>query len=537
MAEKEMEKLKADIKAEKKEIKAMLLNDTAINEVLDTLYYGYTDLKDITIKENVKSNIDTMLLIEHGKLNVDVETQEEIEKKTHRNFWEKETGRKAEYYKSLLDSTSDSPISERQNYIKLVEYITGSQNAKNKKQKAEEIINSYGSDLLNINDTIATFIYYYLREEKKIEEEQANKISVLSFLTGDNLTEDLEDLRKQLLEEIEEENLKYVGALADITASIRELIEKAELKRSNRQLVFVYDVEKEKEQKEIIPRFIYSEEMLISHSEYISTLVKNGFQLDKSVFSESEETLKKLNTEDNDILDLLILNWYDDGVRRFTDRQLAIALYHGGDSNADVSKEELQKINDSIDRLRKTDIKQGIESIEKIDSTKLKITETTTLISVIVREIEHAGNTTVYDFTGVQGFYEYAQVTKKISKYSNALITADIKGLQHDFKNDTLRRLIVRRIKGLDYKKHTAIDMREVYEVLEIKDPRNYTYAKNKVKSIIKELRYDPKKEKDIYYNFSYEFKKRNKATILTFTASTDQPLEMNKKEKDGETF
>ena len=153
------------------------------------------------------------------------------------------------------------------------------------------------------------------------------------------------------------------------------------------------------------------------------------------------------------------------------------------------------------------------------------------LISVIKREIQHNGNTTVYDFTGVQGYYLYAQATNKTSRYSNALITADIKGIQHDFKNDNLRRLLLRRVTGLSIKekKHTAIDMREIYETLEITDPRKYTYAKNKTKAILDELK---NKENEIYYNFSYAFKKRNKETLIVFSRDNSNPLEVDQRTK-----
>ena len=272
---------------------------------------------------------------------------------------------------------------------------------------------------------------------------------------------------------------------------------------------------------ELIPRRAKNDIMAISHSGYIDSLVLDGFKMNNSVYAASEQTLNSLKSEDRDILDLLTLTLYRGGIRRFTDRQIAIALYHGGNSSADVKPEELRKINESIERLRKTDIKQGIESIENIDSSKLKITETTTLINVIIRDIEHMGKTTVYDFTGVQGYFEYAEATKKQSRYSNSLISEDIKGIQHDYKNDGLRRLIVRRIAGLEFAKFTAIDMGEIYEVLEIKDPKNYPYARSKTKTIADELR-------GKYYNFHYEFKKQGRTTTkIIFKRDNQNPLEI----------
>ena len=517
--------------------KDRLLNADDIANAVKLLVRCYRDYAEVIANNNVidaKSLLNTRGVSKDGDVvniyDPESDTYKELEKQTHLNYWLEVSEENKAYFEEVLNTVDFKKAVTEKDYIKLVDFVINSTETtlewqeKNKKE-INHLKRKYKEVLDRIDPAFIVFMHLYLAETK----ENHGYVMQTSFITVIAKTLRRAPSRIELdaiLTRQENKNLKgkhfiYAYALAEIVGNFALIGKNIEADEPT----------EEEEKDNLIPRIVYDAEMTIAHSEYITTLIKNGFQLDTKVFNESEETLKKkLETEDNDILDLLILKWYDNGVRRFTNRQVAVALYHGGNSNADVSEEELRKVNESIERLRKTDIKKGIESIEDIDSSKLRVTETTTLISVIIRDIEHNGNTTVFDFTGVQGYYEYAQITRKRSKYNNALITADIKGIQHDFKNDTLKRLLVRRITGLEFSKHTAIDMREIYEVLEITDPRKYTYVKKKVIAMLKELENE---ENDIYYNFGYEFKKRNKATILTFTQSTKAPLQVDKMAKE----
>lgn len=516
--------------------KDRLLNADDITTAIKLFIRSYAEYENVVIENGT---INAKYKLENAKQYLDGETvnpydptsdeYKEIEKQTNKEYWQLVCMENKEYFSGLLNGARINEELGDEDYKKLIEFVTENTDqtidGKQRNRKTINRLNRKYKELLNrISPVFLIALQLYLKDTKE-NSRYITQTSIYSMLAGElerapSKIEVNNFLFDRGYKAPTGKSFAYAYALAEIVGNC------ATIKKG------VIDATSEtgKDQNEIIPRLYYDEVMQISHSRYITALVENGFKLNESVFNESEDTLNSLETEDNDILDLLVLNWYAHGVRRFTDRQVAVALYHGGNSNADVSKKELQKINESIERLRRTEIKQGVESNADIGDTKLKYTQRPFLISVLPQDIEHAGDTTVYDFTGLQGYEEYALITKRTSKYNNALITADIKGIQHDFKNDTLKRLLVRRIAGLEHNKHTAIDMREVYEVLEIADPRNYTYAKKKVETIIKELRND---ENDIYYNFGYEFKKRNKATILTFTASTKNPLQVDKTKKE----
>lgn len=514
--------------------KDRLLNADDIANAVKLLVRCYRDYAEVIANNNVidaKSLLNTRGVSKDGDVvniyDPESDTYKELEKQTHLNYWLEVSEENKVYFEEILNTVDFKKAVTEKDYIKLVDFVINSTETtlewqeKNKKE-INHLKRKYKEVLNRIDPAFIVFMHLYLAETK----ENHGYVMQTSFITVIAKTLRRAPSRIELdaiLTRQEYKNLKgkhfiYAYALAEIVGNFALIGKGVE-----------DDEPAEEEENSLIPRMFYDTEMQISHSRYITALVENGFKLNESVFNESEDTLNNLESEDNDILDLLILNWYAHGVRRFTDRQIAVSLYHGGNTNADVNKKELQKINESIERLRRTEIKQGVESSEDIGNTKLKYTQRPFLISVLPQDIEHEGDTTVYDFTGVQGYEEYALITNRTSKYKNALITADIKGIQHDFKNDTLKRLLMRRITGLQFNKHTAIDMREVYEVLEITDPRNYTYAKKKVKTMLDELKNE---ENDTYYNFGYEFKKRNKATILTFTRSTKAPLEGNKTAK-----
>ena len=518
--------------------KARLLNAEDVTNAVKLLIRCYKDYAEVIINNNVtdaKSKLESQTYKDGEIVNFYDPASNEykrIEEQTHKKYWEDISKENRKYFEDVLKTVDINEEIKKEEYKKLIGFVTqftetnidGQQ--KNKKE-INHLNKKYKAVLDRIDPAFTVFMHLYLSETGETVG-YLMQTGICCMLARElKRAPSREEIDHFFMNRIERKltgkNFAYAFALAEIIGNFA-------LIRSGVRSGVIGEEPNKEEQNGIIPRMYYDDVMQISHSKYITTLVENGFKFNESVFNESEETLNSLKSEDNEILDLLILNWYAHGVRRFTDRQIAIALNHGGNTNEDVSKDELQRINESIERLRKTEIKQGVESVEDIGDKKLTYTQRPFLISVLPQDIKHEGSTTVYDFTGVQGFEEYALITKRTSKYSNALITADIKGIQHDFKNDNLKRLLVRRIKGLEYSKHTAIDMREVYEVLEITDPRKYTYVKKKVKTMLEELRNE---DNDIYYNFSYEFKKRNKTTIITFTASTSNQLEVNKSKKE----
>lgn len=522
MAKKKTEITKLNIRAGKKDIKAVLLDDMAINKVLDTLYYGYTDIKDITIKENVKNNVDTMLLIERGKIDVDTETQEEIEKKTHKEYWQNEIERKAEYYKTLLDSASDSPISQRPNYIKLVNYITGSSRGKNREQTAEELINAYGDELLKIDDIVPTFTLYYLNEEKGIDNDQAFKISVLSFLTGNNLTEELKELRKQYIYEIEESNLNYVVALSDVRAHIMGLIERAKLK-SNSKLLVLYDVKKDDGTKKIVPfRLPYTEYLTVAETEMLNVITSKKFILDHDATKYSEEVINNLEKQDQEILDYITLVLYRNNYYYFTDRHIAVALYKKTPT-ATVSDAMLEEINASLTRIQNINLPVGYisEEINK-KGKQAKIKRDSKLIWLDVINYDYETKSTVYRIVDRPPYYDYAVQTGRLSEYKRELITRDIKGIQQNTKNTTLRQRLIRNIQALKQFKSVTMPIQEVYNILAITDKRKYTEARKKAKAMLDDLKNN--------YNFGYEFTKRNGVIAgINLTRYTDRAIEKKK--------
>lgn len=523
MAEKRTNSFKADIRAGKKDVKNVLLNDTAINEVLNTLYYGYTDLKDVAIKENIKNNIEALLLIESGKLKADTKTREEIEEKTHKEYWEKQIKQKAEYYKTLLASASDNPISQRSSYIKFVNYITESIRGKNREQAKEEIINAYGNDLLNIDEITPTFIIYYLSEEKDIDEKQAFKISITSFLTGDNLTEDLKKLREDYLNEIEEDNLKYVAILCDIRMNIRELIAQAELKENNRKMLILYDVDGSINNKKAVPfKLPYTEYLTVAETEMLNIITTKKFMLDYNAVKYSEEVIHNLEQQDHEILDYITLTLYRNGYYYFTDRHIATA-YYKKTPTATVSEAQLKEINDSLARIQNINLPVGYisEEINK-KGKKAKIKRDSKLIWLDVVNYDYETKSTVYRIVDRPPYYDYAQQTGRLNKYKREIITRDIKGIQHDTKNTTLKQRLIRNILSLNSFNDVTMPIYEVYNILAITDNRKYSEARKKAKSMLEDLKQN--------YNFEYEFKRKSgTVTGIKFTKYTDRPLEKQK--------
>lgn len=412
-----------------------------------------------------------------------------------------------------IERTEQFIKADRATYKKVLEYMAeGDELGKDTAKK----INGLQVPFFAILWQFFTFAFnVIMRSSSGIDPAALDAVAVSTVINGSELNTEADSPTVKALKAAGED-LDAWAEIADLYTEIRERILNGDdliIKHQNRA--------------EIIPRHIYDDEMIITQSEYINSLVKNGLVLNESVFKKSEEILNGLKPEDRDILDLLIFGYYAHGSRRFTDRMIATDLYYGGNNDADVKAENLQKINDSIERLRRTEIKQGVESLDDIDEAKFKLTERPMLISVIPKDIEHKGKTTVYDFTGEQGFYEYAQLTAKTSKYSNLLITTQIKGVEHNFKNDNLRRLITRRITGLQFSKQTAIDMTEIYKILEITDNRKSSTVREKLEKIIKELKKT--------YNFNYEIKRRGRKMIkVIFTADTQNPLKKQPIEQEN---
>ena len=523
MAKKDLldKQLQAEVKEIKAELKTLLLDDTVINDVLDTLYYGYTDLQDVAIKESVRNNVEALLCIQRGNYDVDAETQEEIEKRTHKEYWKEETERRAEFYKTLLDSTDASPIAERPNYIKLVNYITGSTKAKGRGQTAEELIEAYGDTLLKIDDTIPTFINYYLQDEIGIDGNQAFRMSVLTFLTGNSLIEEYDKLRRDYLTDVEESNLKYVVALADVRANLTELKEKAGHKEKGGKLVVLYDPKEKESTKKIVPfKLPYTEYLTVAETEMLSVITSKRFTLDHNAMKYSEETINSLEEIDQEILDYITLVLYHHGYYYFTDRHIAVALYKKTPT-ATVSDAMLEEVNASLTRIQNVNLPVGYisEEINK-KGKRAKIKRDSKLIWLDVINYDYETKSTVYRIVDRPPYYDYAIQTGRLSEYRREIITRDIKGIQQNTKNTTLKQRLIRNIQALKQFNSVTMPIQEVYNILAITDNRKYTEARKKAKEMLNDLQAND-------FNFSYEIMKRNGVISgIKFTRYTDRPLE-----------
>lgn len=277
--------------------------------------------------------------------------------------------------------------------------------------------------------------------------------------------------------------------------------------------------EKLKEEYKIVPsRLFYGDSFTIAETEIINVLTTRKFNPNYEIFRNSEDTINSLRHQDQEILNYIVLTLYANGIRTFTDRNIAVGMYKEKATET-VSEVMLKEINDSIERIRAVKINEGFISAEKIGDIHAAVTVDDFLVSLRRLRYDHKEKANVYTFVGEPFFYDYAVKTGKINSYEKQIITRDIKGIQHNAKNDTLKQHLTRRVISLKYYKEVGVDVMEIYDILGISNNRDYTAARSRAEEMLKDLQKN--------YNFKYRFIKKGRTTTkLHIERYNDRPLE-----------
>lgn len=301
-------------------------------------------------------------------------------------------------------------------------------------------------------------------------------------------------------------------------------INDGEVIEENEHGVLIKTKVKEKPTKyETIPlfRLDYSDKVAIADNEIMNILTTKDFNVDLTTIEKSEDVINKLEHLDRSILDFIVLELYGKGgITTFSDRDIAVHLLKEK-SRETVTPDMLKEINDSIDRLRKTDISEGFISEKLLDTKHLKIKRKSALLNVDIYEIDYKNTTTHYKFSSAPFYYDYAVHTGRVSNYDREILFRKYKGLEHNVKNNTLIDYLTRRVDALHISERIDIDVRQVYDILKITDNRMYPKAREKAINILKELQ-----DKD--YNFKFRLddtNTRQKTKKIRLYRDGDKPI------------
>ena len=279
----------------------------------------------------------------------------------------------------------------------------------------------------------------------------------------------------------------------------------------------------EKESNNIVPfKMPYLDFLTVAETEMLSVITTKKFILDYNATKYSEEVINSLEDQDQEILDYITLTLYRNGYYYFTDRHIAVAMYKKTPT-ATVSDKMLEEVNASLKRIQDINLPIGYIS-EEINrkGKRAKLERDSKLIWLDVVKYDYDTKSTVYRIVDRPPYYDYALQTGRISTYNREIITRDIKGIQHDTKNTTLKQRFIRNIQALKQFSDVTMPITEVYNILAITDAHKYPNARKKSKEILDDLKND--------FRFSYEFRrKNNKVTGVQFKKYTDRELEIKK--------
>ena len=524
----------------KQEIKGLLLNRVLLRGVL------YKRLEKLTTdaEEQATEEVNGYKRM-FKKMFRNDERLEEIKNSrmykalTDKEYWLKFYEIQAKATRNMIArANTDDAVENNKKYVDVIDFVTSdnvprvyeeSAELKTAQEKAERIATSYGAMLSFYGTPLDQLLTEYLcavdteLTEKKAEDIIYNINMILTY--GDLSKEyDLEETNgttqereKRFLDSIDDHLKPYVYAIKDI--------------RNNAYILLDVDV-KEKTEEEInkelqgvIPTKIlaYPDIFTIANTEMLDVLTTAKYNVDLSVFKKSDETLKSLSHQDREILDYIVLTLYPNNITVFSDYQIATGLYKEQTSET-ISDAMLKEINDSIDRIRNVRIDEGFISAEKINDIKAEVKINDHLITLRRIDVKHENKTTWYRIIGDPFYYDYAVKTQKINHYKKQIVTRNKEDLQieNNIKNETLKMMLARRVISLNYYKQTIISMAEIYDILGLKDSRDYTKARNKTKAMLEDLQKD--------YNFKYSFKKKGRTTTrLIIERYTDRPLEIAK--------
>lgn len=267
----------------------------------------------------------------------------------------------------------------------------------------------------------------------------------------------------------------------------------------------------------------YAEYLTTAETEMLNTITTKRFILDFNAVQYSEEIINSLEPMDEQILNYIVLTLFRNGYFYFTDRHIAAALYKKKASDT-VSDQMLKEINDSLARIQNINLPVGYisEEINK-KGKQAKIKRDSKLIWLDVINYDYDTKSTVYRIVDRPPYLDYAIQTGRIADYRREIITRDIKGIQKNTKNTTLKQRFIKNITALEKLSSVTMPIYEVYNILAVTDKRKYSEARSKAKKVLDDLQKND-------YNFMYDFTKRNGHTAgIKFKKYPDRPLDKKK--------
>lgn len=505
----------------KKEINGLLIKADFMKDVITSAKEYYNTNKDELIKKrtnNIKQELEKAIARNLDKETIDLLTQ--ISKK---RYWTK-------YYNTIIDLCNNSLVAikidtnengnielnkDTTKYFNLVNYLTDNTSNETKKELQEDLIKTY-SDLINVyaSNFLGILIVRYLQAIKKYDQEMCIKIAYLLDTKKDNLSEELLKEYNEKLDSLNEEQASTLKALQDIKSNGNELVKLTDIELEKEEYSGTKKGKKNKnkqyEQIElpIFYRTEHNDIVSIIQSDLTENLVSNGFIIDLESKEKSEDIISNIKAIDREVLDYII-DIYKSGKLVFTDRDIAVEKFKESSSET-ISPKLLERINNSIERLQDTKLYEGL--IADTNKGKIKFTRNSRLLWLDVMKIEKSDYVQHrYTIVAQPFYYDYTERTKAIEQhYPRALLTSKIDGVKHDFKTQTLIMYLVRIVLRLEYEDKIQIDLKNIYQILEIKDARKYTETRAKLENIL-----NNSIKNNYNFEYSYVFKGRTPKQIV----------------------
>jgi len=543
----------------KRDVKVLLLEDSYIKQLVqdyrDTLEPDIDNLAKARAK--MFKDMFTELKQRSPEHYAEYKTDLMESNSTKTEYWQKFYKAKLVICNGIIKGfISGEKLEDKEEYVKAVDFVTSSE-APDFYQESEELkkarntadtIIKYNDGAINFYDELLEILLVrYLQTAAGIDSDTAVKLLQTSKEILSNgretalITEEAADVIKleikNLLDDTPEELKPYVYALKDIknnvyilydaqeelnTKQAEDIENGKELKLKNG--IFVTE-EKEADYKLVPFKLPYAEYLTTAETEMLSIITTKKFFLDHNAVKYSEEVINSLEKKDQEILDYITLTLYRNNYYYFTDRHIAVVMYKKTPT-ATVSDALLEEINASLTRIQNIDLPVGYisEEINK-KGKRANVKRDSKLIWLDVVKYDYDTKSTVYRIVDRPPYFDYALQTGRINKYKREIITRDIKGIQHDTKNTTLKQRFIRNIQALNQVSSVTMPITEVYNILAITDAHKYPAARKKAKEMLEDLKGND-------FNFMYEFGRKNgKVAGIKLTRFTDRPLEKEKNE------
>lgn len=183
--------------------------------------------------------------------------------------------------------------------------------------------------------------------------------------------------------------------------------------------------------------------------------------------AESQDVIKRLKPIEKKIIDIIV-TYFKNGKREFTDEQLAREIYGNEDRENGIytkpTKDQLDGINKAIEKIRTT----LIEVKGQVKDNDILLNSRNPFVNLThIGKKDANSNTQYYVIEGTPFYYTYIYRTGgKFIEYSNKNYTKKIEGIKKTEKAQSLRIYLLEKISNISLALESPyIDLKEIYNL------------------------------------------------------------------------